>query len=128
MAEGALVERVRFERKKERAADYLATLRRLGFDPGPDGPVTWERAEAATRFMEERRRAVLTGACGDVTLPPPAAPAPLFQAAAPATTAAATTTAAGPPPSTVGSVLLPPQPPASPVQPGQAAEGAGPSS
>ncbi len=125
LADGAVLERVRLERKKERAADYLATLRQLGFDPGPDGPVSRDKAVAAMQFVQDQRRTLLARFCGDVTLPeagPPALPPPAAQAAAvkPATAAAG-------PPRPIGSVLLPPQQPASPVTP-LAAGGAGPSS
>ena len=39
LAPGALLQRVRAERKKDSPADYVATLRRLGFDVGPPGPM-----------------------------------------------------------------------------------------
>lgn len=125
LADGAVVERVRLERKKDGAADYLATLRRLGFDPGSEGLVSWENAEAAMRFVRDQGHGRLTRACGDVVLPEPGARL-LAEAAPPVATPAAAGGAAPPPPS-IGSVLLPPQPPASPVQPISAAEGAGPS-
>lgn len=127
LAEGAVVERVRFERKKESAAGYLAALRRLGFDPGPEGPVSWERAAAAARFIEGRGTARIAGMCGDLALPEPVVPTPVLAPPA-SSVAAATQGAAQAPPPSVGSVLLPPQPPASPVQPNLAAEVAGPSS
>src|SRR5918995_3267623 len=56
LAAGAVIERVRLERKKERSTDYLATLRRLGFDPGPDGPVSRDKALEAMRFIQDRGR------------------------------------------------------------------------
>ena len=125
LADGAVVERLRLERKKDRAADYLATLRRLGFDPGPEGPVSWENAEAALRFIRDRKHGRLTAACGDVVLPEPGAR--LLADAAPPVAPPAAAGGAPPPPPSVGSVLLPPLPPASPVQPISTAEGAGPS-
>ena len=47
LADGASFERLKLERKKSSPADYAATLRRLGFDPGPEGPVTRARALAS---------------------------------------------------------------------------------
>jgi hypothetical protein len=68
LGEGGSVERLRVERRKESAADYLATLRRLTFDPGPDGPVTRDKAVEAVRYLSARRRLVTDGPCGDVEL------------------------------------------------------------
>jgi hypothetical protein len=69
LAPGASVERLRAERKKDSPADYVATLRRLGFDVGPAGPITRPRAVEAMHFIE-RRRSEMTGACGDILAPP----------------------------------------------------------
>lgn len=124
LAEGAVVERVRIERKKDGAAAYLATIRRLGFDPGPDGPVSWEKAAEAARFIE-RRRSGLAASCGDVMLPETRVAPVIAQAAPPPSQ---TVTPPQVPPPSIGSGLLPPQLPASPVQPNLAAEDAGPSS
>jgi len=117
LGEGAVVERVRLERKREGAADYLATLRRLGFDPGPDGPVTRDKAVSAMGFVRERHRERSARLCGDPTLPEFVAP--------PAQVASAGAQPAGrpaapnppPPPDVFGPSLLPPQQPASPVSP-----------
>ncbi|HVR71135.1 MAG TPA: hypothetical protein VMT87_09860 [Vicinamibacteria bacterium] len=68
---GAALGRVRLERKKDAAADHVATLRRLGLDPGPPGPVARDRAAAAMEFLRDRRRPLEQTACGD--LPPPQA-------------------------------------------------------
>jgi hypothetical protein len=118
LADGAVVERVRIERKKDGATDYVATVRRLGLDLGPDGPVTWEQAAAASRFTADRVRA-LTAGCGDVVLPAPDV-SPTF--AGPTVTAApAAATTTGPtnpvPGPTIDTTILPPQQPVSPVQP-----------
>jgi hypothetical protein len=115
---GATVERVRFERKKDAPADYVATLRRLGFDPGPDGPVSRATALDAVRFVREQRRRLAASLCGD-QVPfdetPPALP-----------TQVAATPTIGPPPQVpapgpveppIGPPLLPPQPPATGTQP-----------
>lgn len=124
LADGAVVERVRLERKKERAADYLGTLRRLGFDPGPSGPVSWDKAMAAMRFIQDRRRDLLAGMCGDVVLPDRGGSTLIAEAGAPVAARPAATR----PPPPMGSVLLPPQLPASPVTPISVAEVAGPRS
>src|SRR5206468_2304219 len=126
LAAGAVVERVRLERKKERTPDYVATLRRLGFDPGPDGPVTRDRALAAMRFIQDQRPSLLARLCGDVVLPEIGGPSPQV---AEAGAAAAPPPRVGPlPPPPIGSVLLPPQPSASPVKLLSAVEVAGPRS
>ncbi len=130
LAEGALVERVRLERKKESARDYLATLRRLGFEPGPDGTVSREKAVAAMRFIQDRRGLQLARLCGDVVLPEFGSASPqVAEAGAGAGAAAAQPPGPVPPrPPFIDAVLLPPQPPASPVTPLTAVEVAGPRS
>jgi len=115
LADGAVVERVRLERKKERAPDYAATLRRLGFDPGPDGPVRWDKALAAMRFIQDQRPSLLARLCGDVVPPEPGSPSP--QVAEAGAGAAPLPGAVPPPPPPIDTVLLPPQLPASPVTP-----------
>jgi len=65
---GASVQRLRAERKKDGPADYVATLRRLGFDVGPAGPISRARAVDAMHFVQQRRLEMV-GACGDI-LPP----------------------------------------------------------
>ncbi|HEY2946128.1 MAG TPA: hypothetical protein VGN09_27090 [Vicinamibacteria bacterium] len=65
---GASVQRLRAELKKDGPADYVATLRRLGFDVGPAGPISRARAVDAMRFIEQRRMDMV-GACGDVAAP-----------------------------------------------------------
>jgi hypothetical protein len=65
---GASAQRLRAVRKRDGAADYVATLRRLGFDVGPAGPISRPRAVEAMHFIE-RRRSEMTGACGDVLAP-----------------------------------------------------------
>jgi hypothetical protein len=112
---GAVVARLRVERKKEAAADYLGAIRRLGFDPGPDGqPISRSRAVDAMNWLRERRRLAPAEICevptlADQTLqaglpPPPAGPpgAPGFPG-----------TGVG----SVGPPEIPPQSPASPVLP-----------
>jgi hypothetical protein len=124
LADGAVVERLRLERKKERATDYLGTVRRIGFDPGPSGPVTWDRAMAAVRFIQDQRRDLLAGMCGDLVLPDRGGSTLVAEAAVPEVARPA----APRPLTPVGSVLLPPQLTASPVTPISVAEVAGPRS
>ena len=50
------MQRIRVERKKNAAADYLAAARRLGLDLGAEGPITREKAVEAMRFIQGRRR------------------------------------------------------------------------
>jgi len=66
---GAVVQRVRVEQKKDTAADYLATVERLGLTLGAVGPITRERAEEARRFLERRRTQRERELCGDILRP-----------------------------------------------------------
>jgi len=68
MSPGASVERLRAELKKDSPADYVATLRRLGFDVGAAGPISRARAVDAMHFIQQRRMEMV-GACGDVAAP-----------------------------------------------------------
>jgi hypothetical protein len=119
---GASLDLVRVERKKASPADYVATLRRVGFDPGPGGPVSSDTAIAAMRFISEKRREMDDLLCGDTVvveetpaLPPPptgdvadALPPPVLPPTVPPVT---------PVPPPIGPPILPPQPPASPTAP-----------
>ena len=69
LAPGAAIERVRAERKKETPADYAATLRRLGFDVGPPGPMPRDRAAEAIRFLGRKVAPLKDTLCGDIVLP-----------------------------------------------------------
>lgn len=64
-----VVQRLRFEQKKETPADYLATLERLGLTLGPEGPITRERAEEARRFLERRSSQRERELCGEILRP-----------------------------------------------------------
>jgi hypothetical protein len=112
---GAAVERVRLERKKDSASDYVATLRRLGLELGPDGPVARERADEAWRFVRSRHGAGVDQGCGEVVLSDTqiasAGPAP---GAVPGITVP-TVVPPGEPP--IGPPVLPPEQPASPILP-----------
>jgi len=119
LGDGASVERVRIEKKKSEPADYVATLKRLGFDPGPDGPVARRRALDAIGFVRGQRRNLVASLCGDVPLEelPTALPTQVAGAATgPATGPASRPPGGGEPP--VGLPILPPQPPASGTSPG----------
>jgi hypothetical protein len=65
LADGASLERLKLEGKKSAASDYVATMRRLGFDPGPQGPVARSRALDAMRFVRDQRRTRMASLCGD---------------------------------------------------------------
>jgi hypothetical protein len=127
LLDGASVERLRLERKKDKAADYVGTLRRLGYEPGAEGAITRDKAVEAMRFVEKRRAEMVTAYCGDVRLPPVRVmPPDQLVAATVAGGAAGGGAAAGggqagvvnPPAPPLGGALLPPQEPASPTQPG----------
>lgn len=117
LGEGGSLQSVRFERKKEGTADYVAALTRLGFDPGPEGPITRAIAVDAARFVRERRRAALAAECLARIPVEEAMPAPATRVAG---------TQAPPPPGGVPGPLepplvapiLPPQEVATPTQPG----------
>lgn len=120
LADGASFERLRLERKKNSAGDYLATLRRLGFDPGSEGPVARGRALDAMRFVREQRRTLMASLCGDRVfvddsisgLPAQVAGnAPVVPGQPPGEPLGPGDLPAPPP-------LIPPQPPSSPVTPG----------
>lgn len=122
LAPGASLERIRLERKQAEGVDYVAALRRLGFDPGPDGPVARERALAAMDFIRERRADDAAAACGELRPPevltaglPPALGAAAPTGPGPSGPVVQPPTGPGNPP--VSPPLLPPQQPASPIQP-----------
>jgi hypothetical protein len=116
LGDGASVERVRIEMKKSEPADYVATLKRLGFDQGADGPVARSRALDAIGFVREQRRNLVVSRCGDVPLEELPTPLPTQVAGAATGTEPATQppSRAEPP---LGLPILPPQPPASGTSP-----------
>jgi len=107
---------VRFELKKSAAADYVATLKRLGFDPGPDGPVARGLALDAARFVRDRRRSLAAALCGD-RVPFEETPTALPTQVAGPTTPGGPQQPLGPIAPPIGPPILPPQPPSSPTQP-----------
>ena len=66
MGQGAAMQRIRVERKKDAAADYIATVRRLGLDLGASGPITREKAVEAMRFLKARRGLDPLSLCQDI--------------------------------------------------------------
>jgi hypothetical protein len=123
LAEGASLGRVRLERKKASGADYVAALRRLGFDPGPEGPITREKAIEAMRFLERRRLGALA-LCGDIVIPGPPPPGAVLVAQAQPPGQGGEAGGAPQPPGPggpteppIGSPVLPPQQVMSPVRP-----------
>jgi hypothetical protein len=112
LGSGAIVTKVRFEKKKDTPADYAATLQRLGFDPGPlEAPASRAKADEAASFVSDRVKAAPERACGDIGAPVLLAAEPALPAQSPQPPFTGGPT--GPP------ALLPPldQPPASPVIP-----------
>jgi hypothetical protein len=67
---GAAVLRLRAEMKRNAPEDYVETLRRLGFDPGPPGEVDRPRAVEAMHFVGARRERLQKTSCGDVLASP----------------------------------------------------------
>jgi hypothetical protein len=69
LAPGAVIDRVRFERKKDGRADYLATANRLGLDLGADdAPLTRGQAGEAWRWVAAHRTPK-EAQCGEVVIP-----------------------------------------------------------
>jgi len=69
LAPGAVIQRVRAERKKAAPADYVSTLRRLGFDVGASGPMPRARTAEAIRFLEKKAAPMREQLCGDIVVP-----------------------------------------------------------
>jgi hypothetical protein len=117
LADGAEVERVRIERKKETPLDYTAALRRLGFDSG-EGQVSRQTALGAAQFVGRLRGDLQRRSCGDVSEPLPPAQLSSPTVAAAAGAAAPVGPSVTRPADVLSGALLPPQERASPVQPG----------
>jgi hypothetical protein len=116
----ATIERLRLTRKKRSAADYIDTVKRLGFDPGPAGPVTRRKAVEAMQWLRGKRLelAAFSKPCGD-PLTTTVAQAVQTGRPLPTTPTQPGTTPPGPTlpttPGTEGPLPVPPQPPGSPV-------------
>jgi hypothetical protein len=115
LGNAATLDLVRIEKKKNGPEDYEATMRRLGFDPGAEGPVTRDTAISAMDFIADKRQEQMAIMCGDsivvdeTPLPPP------LMADLPAPTDPVAPAPPGVPP--IGAPILPPQAPASPTSP-----------
>jgi hypothetical protein len=69
LGSGATVQRIRIERKRETGDDYVAALRRAGFDVGTTDPVTRRTAIDLMSFILEQRRLgprAEDRVCGDI--------------------------------------------------------------
>jgi len=126
LGRGAAVQRIRVERKKDTAADYLATVRRLGLDLGAEGPISRERAVEAMRFLKARRGLDPQNLCQDILDTEPALIAGTGGAGQPVAPPTGPGTGPGPgggsnpptgPQPPLTPPVLPPQNPASPVVP-----------
>jgi hypothetical protein len=121
LGNGATLDLVRIEKKKAGAEDYIATLRRLGLDPGPDGPILRDKAIEAMRFIREQRREVEARLCGDpVVIENVALPAlHVAERSTPPEPAPPEPPPLPPPPPNppLAPPILPPQQPASPTTP-----------
>jgi hypothetical protein len=115
LGNAASLDLVRIERKRNAPEDYESTMRRLGFDPGSEGPVSRDTAISAMDFIADKREENLTMMCGDTIrvdetpLPPP------LMAELPAPSDPVAPAAPGVAP--IGQPVLPPQEPASPTSP-----------
>jgi hypothetical protein len=130
LAPGAIIERVRAERKKNTPADYVSTLRRIGFDVGPSGPMERNRAVDAMKFLDHKAAPLKETLCGDVVLPtiPPGSRPGTTVAEIPGSGGATTPLNPGTGPPSIGGSgpgggvgtippTLPPQDVSTPVQP-----------
>jgi hypothetical protein len=115
----AAIQRVRLERKKDAAADYVATLRRLGLDLGPEGPITRDKAVEAMRFIRSRKALDADRFCRDLIDGEPRLGTTVVDTGTPPQpTGPGTPTGPGVrPPDPLGPPLLPPQQVASPIVP-----------
>ena len=115
LGNAASLDLVRIEKKKDAAEDYESTMRRLGFDPGPEGPVSRDTAISAMDFIADKREENLAILCGDTIrvdetpLPPPL----MAELPTPSDPVAPAAPVSAP----IGQPILPPQDPASPTAP-----------
>ncbi len=64
LANGATLDRMKIEKKKDSADDYVATLERLGLE-APQGPISRDKAIEAMRFVRDKRQEAMALLCGD---------------------------------------------------------------
>jgi len=115
LAPGAVIQRMRAEKKKDSPSDYASALRRLGFDVGAPGPMARDRAVDAMRFLESRASALREALCGDLLLPTaPATRAGLEVAQIPGPGQAPLNAGLGQPPLGTGPTVPLPKPSPSP--------------
>jgi hypothetical protein len=117
LGSGAGVERLRLELRKNSPQDYVAALKRLGFDPGPDGPVTRAKATEAASFVAQKLAEQTDGDCGDVGLDANVQVADAGGEPGPITPPVIPPITPGIPEPPIGPPVIPPQPPGSPDQP-----------
>jgi hypothetical protein len=116
LGDGAAVDQLRIERKKDSGDEYVAALRRLGLDLGGDGPVSRAAALDAARFVREQRRLRPAGVCGDTV--PHAEALPPQLALQPGLGPVPEPPPLPPPNPPALPPVLPPQEPATPTLPG----------
>jgi hypothetical protein len=119
LGRGAGVERLRLQGRKAAPEDYLAAVREMGFEPGPDGPITRAKAVEAMQFTASKLDESPRGDCGDVALGASVTTADAGGETGTTTPPGVITppiTPGGPQPP-IGPPVIPPQPPASPDQP-----------
>lgn len=61
LTNGATVGQLRLQRLKNTSEDYVAAVKRLGFDVGPAGPITRAKAREAMDWLRERWKAKEAG-------------------------------------------------------------------
>jgi hypothetical protein len=126
LTNGATVGQLRLQRLKTTSIDYVATLKRLGFDVGPAGPINRAKANEAREWLETKwkeklastQQCVIQTSLGRVTASGRLAGG-IVLAPVPLTPGPPTTPPGGGPPPLVPPIppLIPPQPPATPVLP-----------
>jgi hypothetical protein len=114
LGNGAALDQLRIERKKDSGDEYVAALRRLGLDLGADGPVSRAAALDAARFVREQRRLRPGGVCGDTVPDAEALPPQLALQPGPGPVPVPPVPPPNPP---VLPPVLPPQEPATPTLP-----------
>lgn len=65
----ATAERIRVERKRTDGDAYLESLRKLGLDIGPEGPISRSKAVDAMEWLKRENRHSLGATCADLAAP-----------------------------------------------------------
>lgn len=105
LAPETVIAAVKAERKKTAPQDYVATLKRLGFDVGPEGPITRPRAVDAMNWVRSHVDHLGPAQVCDIEVHQPASPA-----AEPVTRQAASNPPIVDPPSGEPPIIPPPIP------------------